>query len=162
MNILVIEDDGKKGADIYSFLKNLKYIKNINIKKSVKEGLREVVKNDSKIDFMILDMTLPMNDIKKHNKNVDLLHFAGEEVLKELKRYDKELPFIIFTAFKYFGEESNEMTTLENLILRIKKQNTHTFQDVIHYKSGNEDWKKKISKTLSRWRKNNENKSINN
>lgn len=148
MDILVIEDNETKALELTQCLESSIPGINIVVKESYSDGLREVLANSSDYDIFVVDMTLPIRQSVGQLQQEKLEHFGGEELLLEVKRYKKERPFIIFTAFSHFGEESSDSITLSRLLDRVKKNHPKFYKGCVRYKSGSDDWKQQILRFL--------------
>jgi len=92
-NILYVEDDKSSSDEISFFLEN--HVGNLYVANNGKEGLQ--LFKDNHIDLIITDVQMPVMD--------------GISMITEIKKFDKNIPIIITTAFN----ETNYLIAALNL-----------------------------------------------
>lgn len=150
MDILIIEDNEFKAKELVEFITENYTNTSITIKTSYKDALKEILYNNDSYAMYIIDITLPRSNPDNKRSQVKPEHFAGEEILKEMKRHNIHKNFILFTAFTHFGEEGREMVAIDKLAKRIKSQHEHYYHGCIKYQSGSKNWMNELQRTLKR------------
>ena len=90
----------------------------------------------------LLDMTMRNFDRSLEEDGGRPHHFAGREILRQMKREEVHIPVIIVTHFERFGEESEEVTLTD-----LKDELQARFPDylgTVHYRSNVDEWKAKL------------------
>lgn len=146
MKIIVIEDDQNKFNNIQRLIERIEKI-DIYRASSYNTGLKSIIKNN--YDLILLDMSLPIYEIKKGENSGKINTFAGEEIIQQMKRYDLELPVIVITQFATFGEGSGKIT-LKELHHKLKKLDYKFFIDIIHYSTKTNLWEKRLIKEIKK------------
>lgn len=114
--ILIIEDSKDKYEKIRNYI--LTILPNIEIvlRMSYNSGVLEIKRNN--YDLLLLDMTLPTFDIAEFESGGEPRSFGGIDIIKQIKRYKKELKTIVITQFEHFGQENKNLGDLENMLLK--------------------------------------------
>jgi len=108
LKILIVEDDEDKRAKIVILVRQNFSDLEIIEARSFQSGLR-AVEEDSP-DFMILDMTMRNFDKSPTEDGGRPHHFAGREILRQMKREAMSIPTVIITQFEEFGDDENKVT----------------------------------------------------
>lgn len=139
MKLIMIEDDENKYRNIYKILEKNKI--EVLLKKSYNSGLNEIMLN--KYDFLILDMSLPTYD--EYNGG-EIKPFAGIDILKQLKRLNKDIKTIIITQFETFSvsKNSNKKISINELKIKLEKMKNENYIGIIFYDLTNDVWEKEL------------------
>lgn len=144
MKVLVAEDDETKREKILGLLIE-HYPEWVIIEaRSFQSGLRAV--EDDEPDLIILDMTM-----RNYDKSIDEdggkpHHFAGREILRQMKREGIYKPSIIMTQFDEFGDEGNK-TTLEQLKQELEKR-FPSYRGTVRFRHNIDSWKQELLKLI--------------
>ena len=143
--IILIEDDHKKAEDIVNYLKESFDDFIIERKESYKSGLSVLLQ--SRKDILLLDMSIPTWD-KTADGGGEFHKFGGYIILKELRRKNKLLPFILITMFDEFGE-SDRNVSLHQISDILKEEYPEYFNGSVFYSSSQNDWKNELNTRLA-------------
>lgn len=108
MKILIVEDDEDKRAKVVSLVRQNFVELEIIEARSFQSGLRAVEEDTP--DIMILDMTMRNFDKSPTEDGGRPHHFAGREILRQMKREAISIPTVIITQFEEFGDDENKVT----------------------------------------------------
>ncbi|MBZ3765978.1 hypothetical protein [Bacillus cereus] len=140
MDILIIEDDPNKAKQLNDFFANISEVELINIKRSYKTGLKEILGN--KYHFLVLDMSMPTFDISTETGGGKVMHFGGKEILRQLRRKKVKIPTVVVTQFESFGDE--QKITLETLNEELKQEFSDNYIKTIYYNPAGIEWKQEL------------------
>lgn len=140
MNILLVEDDDEKAQDISRFVSEHFPTAKIEVARSLQSGLRAALSGTANI--ILLDMTMRNYDRTIEEEGGRPHHFAGREILRQMKREDIRIPTIVITTFDRFGEETEEMT-LSELEIDLR-QRFPDYLDTVHYRANVDQWKGRL------------------
>lgn len=141
MNVLIVEDDDDKAVDISNFVRERYAVGKITVVRSLQSGLREILRGGH--DLILLDMTMRNFDRSVEEDGGRPHHFAGREILRQMKREELRVPVIIVTNFERFGEEAEEVTLTD-----LKEELQERFPDylgTVHYRSNVDEWKLRLA-----------------
>lgn len=140
MRILIVEDDEEKALDLQKFIGDRYVGETPVVAKSLQSGLREALQGWA--DLILLDMTMRNFDRSLTDDGGRPHHFAGREILRQLKRHGVRVPVIVVTHFDRFGEDADSLTVSE-----LEKELSERFEDylgTVHYRSNVDDWKAQL------------------
>lgn len=142
MKILLVEDDEVKGEEIVSFI-SIEFPKaNVIWKRSFYGALSELVASaDSSL--VILDMSLPNHDAAAGDLS-GAEHFAGRDLLAQMKFRDIRLPTIVVTMFDSFGEGGSAMS-FEELGEEMAAEFPENFVGLVYYSLSQVGWRSSLS-----------------
>ncbi len=150
MNVLIVEDDKNKCDQIAQHLQQFADAANVSIKitrrHSYRSGLRECL--DSTPDFLILDMTMATYDHSASESGGRPRHFAGRDILRELRRRRVVIPSIICTGFDVIGA-GREERTFDALAAELEQQFPEVFRGAVRYNPSESEWKDVLSGFLA-------------
>jgi CheY-like chemotaxis protein len=153
MNILIIEDDNEKAEDIAKFVSEIFDLVNVSFARSLQSGVKSVL--NERFDLLLLDMTMTNFDRSPEDGGGRPHHFAGREILRQMKREAVRIPVIVITNFDRFGDEPEEVTLQE-----LKRELEDRFPDYIgtvYYRSNVDEWKQELLMFISAFQKDNNN-----
>lgn len=142
MRILIVEDEETKANHILSFLKEEIECDDIDCAKSFMGTLVQLKSN--MYDYIILDMSLPLNDKFEQD---DFLTFGGIEILDELKRTKRKEHVLVFTAFDILGENEKRIS-LDKLHEKMSCKYNNNYIGCVHYNALSLEWKDEIIKKI--------------
>jgi CheY-like chemotaxis protein len=141
MKFLIVEDDLLKADQVIAYLQSLG-ITEITHKHSYNSGLSAVKRGD--FDFCILDMSLPTFDVSPKDEGYETLPYAGELLLREMKRRKISLRTVVLTQFTIFPEELDEKT-LQELANELAENYPINYLGCIFYADEETSWQSEIS-----------------
>src|ERR1035441_6782619 len=100
MNVLLIEDDPHKGDRIAKYLQEVLPQVHLKHVRSYQTGMHAIV--NGTFDLILLDMSLPVYEVRAGESGFDAPSFAGEDILEEMRR--KSIPgnVVVITGFETF------------------------------------------------------------
>ena len=136
MQCLIIEDDNYKSEHLQNILQEY-FDLSVEIKTAYKSGLIEALK--PKYDFILLDMSMLTFDISSQEKGGRPRHFAGKEIMLQMKRRNILTPVIIITQFENFGEDT-EKINLYDLTKQLEDIGYQGYKKTIFYNMTKNEW----------------------
>jgi DNA-binding NarL/FixJ family response regulator len=149
MKILFIEDHPLKQAQINKFVVEKFSDCQIESKNSYISGLKELIKNHSNYDVLLLDISMPNYDISSEDSGGDWMPLAGKNILKEMYLRDIPTKAIVVTMHGSF-DDGTKITELDS---ELKKEFSDNYIGYVFYSQLNEDWKDKICQLLKTFEK---------
>lgn len=147
MKILIVEDQEEKSEDIVNFFKHKIEHPKINIKRSLRSGLKEVITSDD-YDIIILDMSMPNFDPSKGDPSGGTPEsFAGKELLAQMDLRGILTPVIVVTQYATFSKGQIALEELDNLF---KKSYSNFYLGAVFYSSVGSSWKIELQKLLNK------------
>lgn len=147
MKILIVEDDLNKLKQIVLYLKERIKDAKIQEMKSYQSGLKYAITN--KPDLIILDMSMPTFDLSSSEPGGRFRHYAGREILKQIKRKSLQSQVIVVTMYESFGEGEDALT-LEELKKQLEVDFEDNYVDTVFYQPATSGWKEELSKAISK------------
>ncbi|MFQ1044576.1 hypothetical protein [Acinetobacter sp. NIOH-H-8] len=148
MIIHLIEDDAFKCTAIKNCIQKFDSSINLEVSLSVASGLRYLVKNKSKIDLLLLDMSMPLYDNSDENTFInEHQNFGGKEILSQMKVRKINIPVVVITMFNSIDDIS--INTLED---DLKKNYPDIFKGIIFYTSKDIFWAKKLTEYITEFK----------
>lgn len=139
MKGLLIEDDPDKAGVILRFLnENFFYLEMVH-RMSYQSGLKEIFCNTFK--FILLDMSLPSYDQGSGSFSGKPRNFGGRDILKEMKRYNKESQVKIITQYNDFD---GGLISMKDLDQQLTVTYPNLYKGYIFYKSNKTEWEKEL------------------
>ena len=151
MHCLIIEDDKYKSEHLQHILQDF-FDLSVKIKTAYKSGLIEAIQH--KYDFILLDMSMLTFDITLKEKGGRPRHFAGKEIMLQMKRRNIDTPVIVITQFENFGEGS-EKITLNDLTKQLEDINYPGYKKTIFYNMTQDKWENELIETINSIKKDN-------
>jgi CheY-like chemotaxis protein len=141
MRFLLVEDDENKREQIRSWVAELHADAKFTVARSLQSGVRAVKAGN--IDCVLLDMTLPNYDVGPEEPGGRTTHsFGGRELLKQMDRFDIDVPVIVITQFETFGKPPDTMD-LSELDTQLAKDHKN-YVASIYYHASIHGWKDKL------------------
>lgn len=144
MQCLIIEDDNYKSEHLQNILQEY-FDLSVEIKTSYKSGLIEALKPE--YDFILLDMSMLTFDLSSQEKGGRPRHFAGKEIMLQMKRRNILTPVIIITQFENFGE-GTEKINLNDLTKQVEDIQYSGYKNTIFYNMTKDEWKDELIETI--------------
>lgn len=149
MKILFIEDHPLKQAQINKFVLEKFSDCQIESKNSYISGLKELIKNHSNYDVLLLDISMPNYDISSEDSGGDWMPLAGKNILKEMYLRDIPTKAIVVTMHGSF-DDGTKITELDS---ELRNEFSDNYIGYVFYSQLNEDWKDKICQLLKTFEK---------
>lgn len=149
MKILLIEDDEEKMEKLLDFI-NLQYSNaSVEVARSFNAGLRAIIKSSS-LDVILLDMSMPnYNATEEDPSGGAPEHFAGRDILSQMRLREISIPTIVITMFDLFGESPDRMS-FRQLEQQLMDMYAPTFRGMVYYNSGQEGWKNALNNLINK------------
>lgn len=145
MKVLIVEDDLNKLKQISSYLQGIIEGADISEMKSYQSGLRSAIEQNP--DLIILDMSMPTFDLSPIEPGGKFRHYAGRDILKQLKRKCMKSKVIIVTMYESFGE-GEDILTLDELKNQLENDFKENYLNTIFYQPATSEWKDNLSKII--------------
>lgn len=140
MKFLLIEDDEEKRQEISSFLNEQFNFPQIDIAHSVNAGIRSVARATSET-FLLLDMSMPnLNANSDDPGGGTPEHFAGRDILAQMKLRGIFIPTVVITMFDSFGDDP-EKISFSQLQEQLTDLYGPFFKGMVYYSASQESWK---------------------
>lgn len=145
MKIMIIEDNEHKRKKIKDFINKLD--KNIDIDEaySYSTGLKKCLIN--KYDLLLLDMTMPIYEKSSSETGGSFRTYGGKEIVRQLKRKKKELPFVIVSQYSKFNDNTTTLT-LDEISEQLKEIAAEYFIETILYDTSSSNWKARLEEII--------------
>ena len=139
MKILLVEDDENKLKNLQVFLNSIVELKplELDLKKSYQSGLNAVLSNN--YDLVLLDMSMHNFDKSISETGGDHMHFAGEDILREMSWNDISTKTIVVTQYDLIGNKS--LTELKESWAVNFSEN---YVDTVFYRDNETNWKTEL------------------
>lgn len=147
INVLLIEDDENKRKRISEFL--FEKFPSIRIKNafSLHSGIKSV--KSSSPDVVLLDMSLPNFDIGLEETGGAMHIFGGRELIRQMDRFNIDIPVIVITQFETFGKASN-VIGLKELDAVLKAEHKNVYRGSVYYHASIGDWENQLKSLLEK------------
>lgn len=146
MKLLIVEDDRNKLGQLRELVTQRFPNINIDTRFSYNNGAKSALSGEYQL--ILLDMSMPAFDASLSTSAGSPLHFAGREILRQMKRRGVEAKAIVVTQFDTFGEGNNRMS-LEELTEELQNDYPESFLGTVYYNPKQEQWKVELTKYLS-------------
>ncbi|MCU8024176.1 response regulator [Shewanella sp. SM78] len=138
-NFLVVEDNYYKYEAISRLLNANFESPTIVHKESISSGLCELLSN-SKFNFVILDMSMPIYDITQSDPDGGgAENFGGREFLEQMQLRGVEVPVVVLSQLNTFGKGVNKKN-LPMLNVELLNCFSDFYKGAVFYSSANNDW----------------------
>lgn len=146
MKLLIVEDDRNKLGQLRELVNQRFPNINIDTRFSYNNGAKSALSGEYQL--ILLDMSMPAFDASLSTSAGSPLHFAGREILRQMKRRGVEAKAIVVTQFDTFGEGNNRMS-LEELTEELQNDYPESFLGTVYYNPKQEQWKVELTKYLA-------------
>lgn len=144
MKFLLIEDDEEKCEKISRFLSSNYSEFKIEIANSFNAGLRAIIRTNPG-DILLLDMSMPTFNVTIDDPSGGTPeHFAGRDILAQMKLRNIQIPTIVITMFDLFGDSPDKMS-FPQLESQLSNMFSPYFRGMVYYNSAQEGWKNSLS-----------------
>ncbi|MGJ0290546.1 response regulator [Aliarcobacter cryaerophilus] len=138
MKIIIIEDNEHKRKKIKDFILNISANIHIDEAYSYTTGLKKCLHNE--YHLLILDMTMPTYE-KSHSESGGTFRtYGGKEIIRQLKRKNKELPFVIVSQYSKFSDNTTTLS-LDEISQQLKEISPNFFIETVLYDTSSSNWK---------------------
>lgn len=145
MRVLLVDDDRNKLAQLHRFLSREFPAATIEEGHSFQSGLKLAMHRSP--DILILDMTMPTYDVEGGERGGRERRYAGEEILRRLRRHMKQIAVIVVTQFEQFGEGA-ELVSLKELKARLAREYSDLYIGAVYYQAADAQWKEDLHRLI--------------
>lgn len=145
MKLLIVEDDDNKRAHIRAFVDEEFPGWEVHEAVSLITALRAV--HSIYPDIVLLDMALPNYDEGSATGSADILHFGGQEFLRQVRRASIDCRVIVVSQFETFGDPPNRKAFAQ-LVDELGSQFEGMFAGGVYYHASQSDWMEKLGPML--------------
>lgn len=149
MRILIAEDDSNKIKHIADLLREAEPSAQIVEKRSYQSSLKEALAN--RPDVIVLDMSMPNYDLSPSEPGGRFRHYAGRDILREIKRKGLEARVVVVTQYESFGE-GKEMMTLDQLKSQLNAEFPGLYVGTVFYRPSETTWRDDLTSLIVRSR----------
>jgi len=137
-SVLIVEDDEHKISDVEELLESLETKFEVVVKKSVREGIIFVAKND--VDLILLDLSLPTFDETATSAGGSGQPQGGLEIVRMLKRKGA-YPSIILVSQYHQLEFDGKFVSLDNSVPIIRERYQANVIGAVLYSVSSLEWR---------------------
>lgn len=148
LHLLVVEDEAPKRGHIERLVHEVLPSSRISLARSVNSALD--ILEESGVDFLLLDMSLPTMDIGDRESGGRPQGFGGIEVLRHMTMAGIACPTLIITGYEGFKRESGATVDLAQLRSELDEEFSAILKGVLHYNSTYDEWKHTLREALLR------------
>jgi CheY-like chemotaxis protein len=150
MNILFIEDDEDKAKRVLEFVRGDVPKVHAICARSFNSGLKALADDGTAFDLVLLDMTMPTYDVTPSEPTGGSIeHFAGRDLLAQMKLRQIEIPVAVITMFDSFGEGAKKMS-LANLSQELHSKYGRQYLGHVYYNATEEGWRSSLRALISK------------
>lgn len=143
MNLLFVEDDDDKAGKISAEISLHNSDISLMRARSFASALQILVRQNSNISGVILDMSMPNFDSSMEAPE----NFAGRDLLRQSKLRKIVKPTVVVTMLDLFGSGSDQLT-LKQLDTQLADEFSPSYLGIVYFSSVQENWKTELSKFL--------------
>lgn len=141
MQILIVEDDARKGDAIVNLL-NIEFPDiDIILERSYQSGMRAVT--ECQPDLLILDMSLPNYDAVPGKRSGKPRPLGGFEIMRKIRRRGQKTLAMVLTQLDHFGDGGQEYN-FEGLQEKCRFEFPDTFICSVYYAQSSSDWQIRV------------------
>lgn len=143
---LIVEDDGFKERQIAGLIHMIDPTIEIERAHSVNSCLRSL-ESGSRIDLILLDMSLPNYDVGATESGGTPQGFGGRTVLYAMEAQGIKIPVIVVTQFEQFrdGEDILDLAMLRD---ELHHEFGDTFKGLVFYSGSGEKWRQELTRAI--------------
>lgn len=142
MNLLIVEDDEYKLNKLVEFFSEEFPEWKLTVTSSYQSGIKEIKNNE--FDFIILDMSMHNFDRSASNSNINRFkHYAGRDILIEMKRKKIKTKTIVVTQFEVFGEGKDQINSTK-LNMKLLEDFSEMYLGMVYFNASLSNWKNEI------------------
>ena len=145
MRILFVEDDDNKRRRVSEYLTEILENATIDNERSLQSAIRSMRANP--YSLIVLDMSLPNYDPGPDEPGGKPQIFGGREFLRQMDRFDVNIPVIVITQYPAFGRGANSLE-LSDLDSELREDHKGVYRGAIYYNSAIQDWMWKLKELL--------------
>jgi CheY-like chemotaxis protein len=146
MDVLLIEDDEPKLAQVLDFLKSTYSGVQVTVAKSLNSACRKV---DARVfDVILLDMSIPTFDGgKTANASGRQRTYGGKDFLMYMWEMELQAPIFVITQFKDFPGEDGTVNMPE-LHEQMKRDFSTLYRGYVYFEHNSDAWKRSLARLL--------------
>jgi CheY-like chemotaxis protein len=147
MKVLVVDDDPNKAKQLQDCVSDLLPFADVVHCRSYQSGLKVAL--FERPDVIVLDMTMPTYDVGGKETGGRERRYAGQQILRQLKRKMAMTLAVVVTQFEQFGE-GDQLVTLEELSRSLAQEFGNSFLGTVFYQAGDTQWREEMRKLFER------------
>lgn len=147
MLILLIEDDENKRLQLTQFLHQELPEVEVREERSLQSGLRHIRRNAP--DLILLDMTLPTYDAGPDESGGQTHIFGGRELLRQMDRFEINVPVIVVTQFETFGK-GPQAVGLSKLDQELRTEHGVVYKGSVYYHAAIHGWEHELKSLIEK------------
>lgn len=137
MRILFVEDDDNKRRRVSEYLTEILVDATIDNERSLQSAIRSM--RNREYSLIMLDMSLPNYDPGPDEPGGKPQIFGGREFLRQMDRFDIDIPVIVITQYPAFGRGANSLE-LSDLDSELRDEHGTIYRGAIYYNAAIQDW----------------------
>lgn len=145
MKLLLVEDDRNKLEQIRELVTSRFPLLKLDDRFSYHHGAKSALTGE--YDLILLDMSMPSFNASPSRSAGSPLHFAGREILRQMKRRNIKTKVVVVTQFDIFGEGKDRMS-LEELTDELRRDYPDLFLGTVYYNPKQEQWKGELTRYI--------------
>lgn len=146
MTILIVEDDENKRFQLRQFITREFPSTSVEVQRSLQSGLKHIRQQPPQ--GILLDMTLPTYDAGPDESGGQTNIFGGREFLRQMDRFDIEIPVIVVTQFETFGK-GRHIVGLTELDGELRVDHPRVYHGCVYYHAAIHGWEEKLRSLLA-------------
>jgi len=149
-NILIIEDDEDKLETLINFIHSEFPLFHVDTARSFSSGLRKLMLGSKIYTGILLDMSMPNYDSSSTEPGGGKPeHFAGSDLLAQMKLRKIHIPTIVVTMFDMHGEEPNRLS-LDQLKDQLTEMYSPIFRGLTYYSLSESGWRNSLKNQIEK------------
>lgn len=149
-NILIIEDDEDKLETLINFMHLEFPLFQVDTARSFSSGLRKLMLGSKIYTGILLDMSMPNYDSSSTEPGGGKPeHFAGSDLLAQMKLRKIHIPTIVVTMFDMHGEEPNRLS-IDQLKDQLTEMYSPIFRGLTYYSLSESGWRNSLKKQIEK------------
>ncbi|MFW7208717.1 MULTISPECIES: hypothetical protein [unclassified Enterobacter] len=149
-NILIIEDDEDKLETLINFIHSEFPLFQVDTARSFSSGLRKLMLGSKIYTGILLDMSMPNYDSSSTEPGGGKPeHFAGSDLLAQMKLRKIHIPTIVVTMFDMHGEEPNRLS-IDQLKDQLTKMYSPIFRGLTYYSLSESGWRNSLKNQIEK------------
>lgn len=149
-NILIIEDDEDKLETLINFIHSEFPFFQVDTARSFSSGLRKLMLGSNIYTGILLDMSMPNYDSSSTEPGGGKPeHFAGSDLLAQMKLRKIHIPTIVVTMFDMHGEEPNRLS-IDQLKDQLTEMYSPIFRGLTYYSLSESGWRNSLKNQIEK------------
>lgn len=145
LKILIVEDDEPKRGQVATFLADQFPTCDLHEARAFQSGLKAIMEDCP--DMIVLDMSMATFDKSPDEPGGRFQPFAGREILRQMRRQNKNIPVVVLTQYDLFGQ-GNDVLSLEELDNQLRSGFSAMYLGAVYYNPNVDGWKEPLYRLL--------------